>query len=686
MSTTKKHWKLIDLLHHRECHLSNGGGAMPPWQEYHRFSSLEPFVSRLKLSRKLEGHEGCVNSLVWNEKGTRLLSGSDDTRLKVWDIEQTDDYPPSYGAAGATSVMTTDSTTIETGHATNIFCAKFMSFSNDRRIVSCSADGSVKYLDLDATPVVRPFNCHTNMAFEVLPDPENPNIFFSCSEDGTVRQFDLRLKDHCDCDGCSHGTYIKLHGTRNRPVGILTMAMRPLRSTYLSVGCVDGLVRTYDRRMVSTVSDENLNNSSGSHSNANEQQQGLVYHFCPEHLMTPPDKRHRITSLKYNHDGHQMIVSYSGEHIYLVEPESQISSNDLKEIRQRWQNKLKTISESASSSTTATESSTNHDVSSRPHENISLASSTLIEQLFRLRDHRANSNTTDSPSFPSPTSIRRSRTTADHEDEEIDDDDDQSRPTNHHGGSHDATSSPSSTHDLPRSPSPNTSVGGHRSSSSDPQGTVNSGHLIGHRSATTTQGSSRSSQQGPSRVKRPRNGTSPSATDESTMNHLADRDIRMVYCGHRNVRTMIKEANFFGAYSQYVVSGSDDGRVFVWDRDSGDLVNLFTGDKRVVNCVQGHPLLPILAVSGIDKDIKLFEPLADSPVDLASSLEIMRRNQRRLQEHQDVLVVPASIVLHLLSLLPGQPANITLTFSSLSNVDDDSGDEESNDSSSSSLS
>ena len=653
MMSMKKHWKLIDLLQQRE-YLSNSGNAIPPWQEYHRFSSLEPFVSRLKLSRKLEGHEGCVNSLIWNEKGTKLLSGSDDTRLRIWDIEQN-------GIAGG-------STTIETGHATNIFCAKFMAFSNDRRIVSCSADGSVKYLDLDATPpIVHPFNCHTNMAFEVLPDPENPNIFFSCSEDGTVRLFDLRLKDRCDCDGCSHGTYIKLHGTRNRPVGILTMAMRPLRSAYLSVGCVDGLVRTYDRRMVSTTYDENVT--------INGQQQGLVYQFCPEHLMTPPDKRHRITSLKYNHDGHQMIVSYSGEHIYLVEPESQISSDDLREIRRRWQNKLKSISESIS---TPTESQTNDETSSRSHEGISLASSTLIEQLFRLRDRNTNSNTTDSPSFPSPTPLRR---TMGHE-------------NNNHNNTnvilnHD-TSSPSLARNVQRSPSPDTTV--HSSLSSANQTTVNSGHSPVNRhltttTTTTTQDSSRSSsQQGPSRVKRPRNGTSLSpSSDESTTNNFVDRDIRMVYCGHRNVRTMIKEANFFGAYSQYVVSGSDDGRVFIWDRDSGDLVNFFTGDKRVVNCVQGHPLLPILAVSGIDKDIKLFEPLADSPVDLTSSLEIMRRNQRRLQEHQDVLVVPASIVLHLLSLLPGQPANITLTFSSLSNVDDDdSGDENSNDSSSSS--
>lgn len=35
------------------------------------------------------------------------------------------------------------------------------------------------------------------------------------------------------------------------------------------------------------------------------------------------------------------------------------------------------------------------------------------------------------------------------------------------------------------------------------------------------------------------------------------------YFGHSNIRT-VKEINFFGRRSEYVVSGSDDGRIFIW--------------------------------------------------------------------------------------------------------------------------
>lgn len=83
--------------------------------------------------------------------------------------------------------------------------------------------------------------------------------------------------------------------------------------------------------------------------------------------------------------------------------------------------------------------------------------------------------------------------------------------------------------------------------------------------------------------------------------------VQMKYIGHRNARTMIKEATFYG--NNYVMSGSDCGHVFIWDRKTGDLAMLLEADQHVVNCLQPHPNLPYLATSGIDYDIKLFTPM-----------------------------------------------------------------------------
>ena len=68
------------------------------------------------------------------------------------------------------------------------------------------------------------------------------------------------------------------------------------------------------------------------------------------------------------------------------------------------------------------------------------------------------------------------------------------------------------------------------------------------------------------------------------------------YRGHCNVKT-VKDVNFFGLQDEYVVSGSDSGHLFIWDRKSTQLVNILEGDGEVVNVVQGTPPFPILPLS-----------------------------------------------------------------------------------------
>ncbi|KAL9017647.1 MAG: hypothetical protein Q9185_005043 [Variospora sp. 1 TL-2023] len=77
------------------------------------------------------------------------------------------------------------------------------------------------------------------------------------------------------------------------------------------------------------------------------------------------------------------------------------------------------------------------------------------------------------------------------------------------------------------------------------------------------------------------------------------------YAGHCNVRT-VKDANFFGLNDEYVVSGSDSGHLFIWDKKTSELVNILQGDGEIVNVVQGTSRH--FSVSGIDSTIKIFSP------------------------------------------------------------------------------
>jgi len=41
----------------------------------------------------------------------------------------------------------------------------------------------------------------------------------------------------------------------------------------------------------------------------------------------------------------------------------------------------------------------------------------------------------------------------------------------------------------------------------------------------------------------------------------------------------VKGVNFFGLRSEFVVSGSDCGHVFVWDKETQNVVNYMKGDE-----------------------------------------------------------------------------------------------------------
>lgn len=138
--------------------------------------------------------------------------------------------------------------------------------------------------------------------------------------------------------------------------------------------------------------------------------------------------------------------------------------------------------------------------------------------------------------------------------------------------------------------------------------------------------------------------------EESETQNIRRPTVKMVYKGHRNSRTMIKESCFWG--NNFVMSGSDCGHIFIWDRHTGEHLMLLEADNHVVNCLQPHPYDPILASSGIDYDIKLWSPLEQTPSfnrDLAE--EVIARNELMLEETRNTITVPASFMLRMLASL-----------------------------------
>ena len=87
----------------------------------------------------------------------------------------------------------------------------------------------------------------------------------------------------------------------------------------------------------------------------------------------------------------------------------------------------------------------------------------------------------------------------------------------------------------------------------------------------------------------------------------------------------VKGVNFFGLESEYVTSGSDCGNVFLWDKHSEKIVQYMDGDHEgVVNCLEAHPHIPILATSGLDHDVKVFSPTASHPTTLEGLSQVLK--------------------------------------------------------------
>ncbi|XP_030015904.1 DDB1- and CUL4-associated factor 8 [Sphaeramia orbicularis] len=115
-------------------------------------------------------------------------------------------------------------------------------------------------------------------------------------------------------------------------------------------------------------------------------------------------------------------------------------------------------------------------------------------------------------------------------------------------------------------------------------------------------------------------------------NHSDGADYRRRYKGHRNNAT-VKGVNFYGPCSEFVVSGSDCGHIYLWDKHSARIVQFMEGDRGgVVNCLEPHPHLPGMATSGLDHDIKLWAPTAETPTGLKGLKEVMKKNKRERDE------------------------------------------------------
>uniref|UniRef100_V9ILM7 DDB1-and CUL4-associated factor 6 n=1 Tax=Apis cerana TaxID=7461 RepID=V9ILM7_APICE len=259
-------------------------------------------MQRMALLKRLKVHNGCVNSVCWNATGELILSGSDDQHLvltNAYNYEVLTDY--------------------KTSHRANIFSAKFLPNSGDHRIVSCSGDGIILYTDLIRRTKTfnNQFNCHVGTTYEIATIPGEPHNFLSCGEDGTVRWFDLRIKDKCNASRCTEDVLVSCERA------ITALSVNLASPHQIAIGCSDSTVRILDRRTLGTPATGWTDTP------------GAVKPLCTFTVPEFEGNSYRITSLNYSPDGQDVLVSYSSDHLYLFNVKDQASVQLKKDIAVR---------------------------------------------------------------------------------------------------------------------------------------------------------------------------------------------------------------------------------------------------------------------------------------------------------------------------------------------------------------
>ncbi|CAA2955316.1 DDB1- and CUL4-associated factor 8 isoform X2 [Olea europaea subsp. europaea] len=247
----------------------------------HRLAASEGVVLRLDILRKLEKHKGCVNTVSFNADGDILVSGSDDRSVILWGWE-----------TGRVRLS------FHSGHHNNVFQAKIMPYTEDRKIVTCAADGQVRLAQILERGKVETklLAEHEGRAHKLAIEPGSPHIFYTCGEDGLVQHIDLRTSIATELFTCQ-----SVHPQNYKSVIQLnTISIDPRNPNFFAVGGSDQFARLFDIRKYKWDGSTEFGQP--------------INFFCPPHLVG--DENVGITGLAFS-DQRELLASYNNEFIYL---------------------------------------------------------------------------------------------------------------------------------------------------------------------------------------------------------------------------------------------------------------------------------------------------------------------------------------------------------------------------------
>lgn len=624
--------------------------AFQPHRESHSHNDRNMWetLDRVQvLGDNQQGHHGCVNALSWSDDGQTLLSGSDDRRICIWQPDTTSHFSPSPHPLKL-------SETISTGHRANIFSAKFLPYANTPRIVSVAGDRDVRVYDVESLgrrmgesgdweldgvsgEGVTLLKCHKNRVKRIATE-NSPSLFLTVSEDGTVRQHDLRRPHSCSSE-CPEALFQAPRG-----VDLYSLSVSTVTPHIFAVAGTSPYAYICDRRMLPRQTP-----SWGPYIKS----AGDVY--CVRKLGLPDEEWETVSPRGrrrlFDGERHVSCVKMSGENA------DEVAVNFMKHSTALFSIHDSPSSPSArspsASSVIAPEISSGRSRRSKSHDPTGVLpqsgagegventdepvsrerrmSTRNISDSGRGRDGRQISTDGESVSgrIEDLASLLE-RQIAEEEREEEEDSDEGAdfahlrglaQGFQHDSGEYNIVGPVRSLEergdgmdylmsddylDLVRNGDEN-----------GPQNEDDDGHEDENEDEDEDEDDEDEAMFDDDEFFDspifgfPFGGHSSTAPREAYDNVEIIHPRRM-FKGARNVET-VKDCNFLGTKSDKIASGSDDGYFFVWDKESGRLEGIWEGDGSVVNVMEQHPTLPLIAVSGIDSTVKMFSPIHNRP-------------------------------------------------------------------------
>ncbi|XP_055637700.1 WD and tetratricopeptide repeats protein 1 isoform X2 [Toxorhynchites rutilus septentrionalis] len=580
-----------------------------------RLKTAPQFIDQIELEAELKGHNGCVNCLEWGDNGRILASASDDYHVMLWD---------PFGHKQLYDLVTP--------HDGNIFSVKFLPKRNNSVLATGAGDCKTYVFDIhrgNDSPI-RKCICHKQRIKRLATHPKHMHLYWSSAEDGKVLQHDMRASHSCRSNDAN--VLIDLRNHINEMPEIKCIAINPQRPEMMAIGANDCYARLYDRRMLSLMK---LNNDIELKLNENHTdntpRDGCVQYYCPGHLSRNEEtvysifNQKAITYLSFSPDGGELLVNMGSEQIYLYD------LNHPKEPKfLQLPKMIEPINGTNGTTHVKGEEKTKHKLPSDV-EQMKKEGNSFLErekylqaiQQYTLAIRKAQEKDCSILYLNRATALMKRNWYGDvyaavrdcHRALRLDP---------HYVKAHFRLARAL----LKLGQLQDASICLAELMKRFPSYAKNHGVLMLDKDIEAAIEKQK---------QRQRERTQEAETDQFSENELAWRaaalDYKDRFVGHCNTKTDIKEANYFGD-SNYIVAGSDDGNFFIWERDSGMIASIYHADELIVNCVQPHPYICMLATSGIDHEVRLWSPQSIENTPIKHRLDVVEgtvnENQTRM--------------------------------------------------------